>query len=277
MLRRHDHPDRERLERRGLDLAAAGGIPVAPRIPTIDGRDVVVEDDERSWSLYEWAPGRHVPRRSLEPVHAAALGRMLARVHDALADAAFGDDEPPEPVDRSVADTLGRIDELLEVVRAHPTPGDDERAAIAWLEAQAASLRAGEADEPPPPLPASALQLVHGDYHDGNVLFDETGHDVVAVLDWDRCRPWWPALEVVRCLALSFHLEPALVAAFLDGYRLLTLADLDDAAAIYGFERAHDLWFFRDLYLRGNERLRASVNPNAYVAFASSWGELRGT
>jgi homoserine kinase type II len=246
-------------------------------VPSVGGA-TVVEVDGELWSVQEWAAGNQTPRADVEPWQAAAMGRMLARIHDAFAGVPFDEGESVEVVAADPAGTLGRISELLAVIDGWPEPGVVERRARRFLAGLAEAHRAGRDAVAPPPLDARDVQLVHGDYHDGNVFF--SGGEVSAVIDWERCRPWWPAMEVVRCLALSFDLEPARCRALVDAYgelRPATVEQLDAAAAVYGYERAHDLWLFRAIYLEGNDRARVFVSPKPYVPFADRWADLRRT
>jgi aminoglycoside phosphotransferase (APT) family kinase protein len=121
-----------------------------------------------------------------------------------------------------------------------------------------------------------AAQVIHGDYHDANVLF--TGDRLVGVLDWEKAGGGDPAAEVVRAVHLSFDLAPKQTSAFVSGYRSrreLSDTELDDGAFRYGYGRDRSVWLFKELYLQGNERLRALVNPRPFQPFSALWKDLR--
>lgn len=155
----------------------------------------------------------------------------------------------------------------------HPEHGEDEVAALSWLDAQRAWLRQHE-DEPVPEVVVS--QTIHGDYHDANVVF--RAGEVAGVIDWDKAEGACPLEEMIRAIHLSFRLHPVRSAAFVAGYRThasVTAKDLDAAARRYGFHRDRSLWLFDELYRGGNERLRPLLNHGNFVPFESSWDAVR--
>jgi aminoglycoside phosphotransferase (APT) family kinase protein len=88
---------------------------------------------------------------------------------------------------------------------------------------------------PPEHFAALPSQVLHGDFHDQQVLFD--GDRVTAVVDWEIWHTGARAWEVVRSLAFAGMLDSPLMADYLAGYREhVTLAEDEARAAI-------QLWF----------------------------------
>jgi aminoglycoside phosphotransferase (APT) family kinase protein len=156
-------------------------------------------------------------------------------------------------------------------VLTHVPAGHPSRA---WLTDYLAHHRALGPIAPPA---RRAEQVVHGDYQDSNVLFDERG-DVTAVIDWDKAETRTPAEEVLRAVHLSFHLAPATTQAFIAGYRTtraLTDDDLDGGAEIYGYERDRSIWLLEELHVNGNQRLQVLAEDATFVPFADQWAACR--
>jgi Ser/Thr protein kinase RdoA (MazF antagonist) len=241
--------DRLERERRAMLFARERGIPVRPPLTASDGRHfhsiggLLV-------SVYPWLDAL-VPRRgSINPEQAATMGEMQGRIHRALRD--FSD---PELTDKSGWDTeqsiadLSRVDDLI---RYYPAPGETQlriqeglRFKLELLESPAARPRSDFAALP--------LQPVHGDYHDGNVLFAADG-SVLAVIDWERVG-LVPALpEVLRSVTFSLLLEPDLLTPYLQGYALHDVFPAEDCALgveMWWQAMLHDTWIYTERFVRG--------------------------
>jgi len=195
-------------------LLADQGAPVpAPRAAE-DGRPFV-EREGRSFELLPFVEGVAFDRT---PAAARAAGATLARLHELLA--AW---RPPEGVRGSYHDSarvravLGRLAAPSERV------GPDrwrERVASLAEEYEAASARAASF------VDRQATQLVHGDFHPGNLVF--AGTTVAAVLDWEAVREDVPLAEFASA-SLQFSREDprrtpeaplriGLLAAFAEGH-----------------------------------------------------------
>lgn len=130
-------------------LAAAAELPVPRLVPTRDGRPSSVLD-ARIVRVLTWLPGSEagVTRMPLR-----AGGELLGRLSRALATL-----EHPG-ADRVLPWDLARVPEL-----AGSTSDERLRAAISRFAAEVS-----------PVLAAAPQQIVHGDFHPGNVLVDESG------------------------------------------------------------------------------------------------------
>lgn len=275
VLRGYRHGDRGPVERehavishvRQLDLPAVSPLPLP------DG-ETILESNGRYYAVFPWATGDQVNKRDLDATKAAAMGCFLARTHRALQQI------PPEygkrrsfNVDRDV--TLARMDRLDTVI--HDREGRDPLDARVSdrLQGQRSWLNA---------LPATAevdfgalpKQVIHGDYQETNLFFDH--ERVSAIIDWDQTyiapRSW----EVLRALHLSLRFDPTLCSCFLDSYRAelpLPMGDLDLMSASYDVKVSHDLWVYESLYVGGNQRVRAFIEPGEFVPIAAQWERIR--
>jgi Ser/Thr protein kinase RdoA (MazF antagonist) len=242
VLRGHHRRDRGRVdfEHAVMAFARTHAVPGPAAIPTPTG-NVVVERDGGFWSLFEFARGWQVARGELTSDHAAAMGETLARAHVALRGL------PTEHAPRAqrpggVEATLGGIERLLAHLADIGDPGEHEAWATERLRSRADWL---DRHPDPPAVKVQGEQVVHGDYQDSNVFFADGV--VSAIIDWDKAEVRSPAEEAIRAMHLSLRLDQARCRAFVDGYRSAsTLSDdqLDQAAAVYGYHRACDLWLY---------------------------------
>lgn len=162
------------------------GLPVSAPMAALDGR-LQVEVDGVSLSLQREVAGELLDTASPHQVRAA--GRVLARLHDALARYADAD------LERELATTslslAAQVTGWLEDSASHVPP-----AARAILQRLIAGM-------PGDRLPR---QLVHGDFRSANVLC--AGADVAAVIDFEEARLDHRVSEVARSAVLlgtRFH------------------------------------------------------------------------
>jgi Ser/Thr protein kinase RdoA (MazF antagonist) len=274
VLRRHRRTDRARVEREHevMGFARERGIPVPAAFRTRNG-DPLIFHSGRWHSMFAFAAGQEVAAGDLSPARTRAMGRMLARIHLALRDCPFTDEERVAPPPTAVEPTLQRIEKLKTVIRARNPLSQEDRGVLAHMDGQAEAVR--NLDRVAPPVITEAPQLVHGDYQHTNLFF--TGDEIEAVIDWDKVEARIPSQEIVRAMSLSLRLQPPLCQAFLDGYREvreLSAADLDAAAAQHGASLLHDLWVPDQFYRLGNDRVRRFLQSTPFEPFAARWNRL---
>lgn len=208
-----------------------------------------------------------MPRAALTPDHAAALGTFLAELHERLPlQAPF---EVPEVRPASVGRTLERLERVQAALLALPAPGEVDGWALTRTRQRLAHLQASPLPDRVPAFPA---RFLHGDFHDGNVFFQDS--QPTALIDWEQTRLAPRAWEVVRCLHLSLKLDPLLSAALLRGYRerlSLPEEELADGAAFYALIQERNVWTYESVYLEGNPGPRVFIGPPPYVPFQWDW------
>lgn len=273
VLRGHRHRDRSRVdfEHAVMAFARAGGVPVPDAISTPLG-EAVIERNGRCWSLFEHARGHQIPRAELDDGHAASMGLALAETHAVLCafpvDEAHGARRHPNG-----EETLRGIEQLLARLAGIRDPGEHEEWAVERLRTRAAWLRRNPG---PGTVMVGAEQVVHGDYQDTNLFFED--RLVSSIIDWDKSELRSPAEEAIRTMHLSLCLDPILCCSFLAGYRSVSILpddQLDNAAIVYGYRAALDLWLYETIYLKGDERPRRFLSPGPFVPFLEQWEPLR--
>lgn len=274
VLRRHRRTDRARVQREHqvMGFARERGIPVPAAFVTRNG-DPLVFHSGRWHSIFAFAPGQEVAASDLTPARTRAMGQMLARIHLALADCLFTEEERVAPPPTAVEPSLLRIEQLKTVICARKPLSPEDRGVLTHLDGQAEALR--NLDDSARPVITEAPQLVHGDYQHTNLFF--AGDAIAAVIDWDKVEARIPSQEIVRAMSLSFRLQPPLCQEFLAGYREvreLSAADLDAAAGQHGLSLLHDLWVADQFYRHGNDRVRGFLPSAPFQPFAARWKAL---
>jgi homoserine kinase type II len=143
------------------------GWPVAVPIPSDAGRMVVVDDDRR-YSLFPRLAGCR--GNSARPRQPRELGRLLGRLHRDLA--AMPVTGPPDafpPILEMPADPAWQHLDALDA----PVLSGLIRRKLAEVRTAGGSAATGR----------PGVQLVHGDWHNGNILYQ--GGTVSGVLDFD--------------------------------------------------------------------------------------------
>jgi Ser/Thr protein kinase RdoA (MazF antagonist) len=273
VLRGHRCRERWRveLEHRVMAFARDRGIPVPDLIATPTGEHII-EREGRFYSLSRYAIGQQPHRDTIDTAHAEAMGRALASLHVAL-EPFPTDNAPRARRAQSYEPTLRRIDELLACVAAVEQPSQQDAWALERLRTRAEWLHEHAETQHPT---VEGEQMVHGDYQDTNLFFNDGR--VSAIIDWDKAEVRAPGEEVVRAMHLSLGLDPSRSNAFLAGYRSgATLSDhhLRTGAIAYGQQRICDLWLYETIYLHRDDRARRFLTPGPFIPFTDQWEPLQ--
>lgn len=105
-----------------------------------------------------------------------------------------------------------------------------------------------------------------------------TDGQVSAIIDWDQAYLAPHAWEVIRTVHLVFTFDVGVSRAFLGAYHAaqpLPWAALDAAAAAYSTMRTLDLWVYRWIYDRGDDRTRQYLTDDGFAAVWPQWSGLK--
>jgi Ser/Thr protein kinase RdoA (MazF antagonist) len=233
---------------------AARGLPVLPPIADRAGRTLNYSGP-RSFALYPWSEGRHLPGLELSLNQCAELGSALGQLHEALGALHRPSAQPLFQPTVSVEQAQARIGSLLPLVgRRRPREGIDELAEFRLLERR--GLINAFAGRRPSGFEQLTVGYVHGDFHSLNVFHDEAG-GVRAIVDWDRLGVHPYVEELIRSALILFvdpydgHLDLDRVTAYVSGYceRLPWLAaELPTGVHRLWWERLTDFWMLEWRY-----------------------------
>jgi homoserine kinase type II len=185
------------------------GWPVAVPIPSAAGR-MVVMDDGRRYCLFPRLAGRRGnPERPRQP---RELGALLGRLHRDLAavPVAGPPDTFPRILDMPADPAWQHLDALDD-----PALSGLIRRKLAEVRTAAASAASG----------APGVQLVHGDWHDGNILYQ--GGTVSGIVDFDFAHLDLPLVDVAIAALIPGVKDSAQIAAGYFGGRSPTEHELD--------------------------------------------------
>lgn len=207
------------------------GFPTAAVVPTRDRGEGFIQIQEDIYELFEFIPGDPF---SATPGETADAGAVLARFHSSVRDFAVPSDAP-----RGTYHDVNAVRTALNAVPASISSHDSVAGREADVDAAVACLYEDydRASESVLRISAARLpaQIVHADWHPGNLLFRRDR--VVAVLDFDSCRFAERVTDVANAL-LHFslltggpptqwpdHLDEARLATFAAGYAAVERLD----------------------------------------------------
>lgn len=237
-------------EHRLVQWVGARGIPVATPVAALDGERLVSVGEDR-WALFPWVHGLAVGRGALSSTRATALGEMHGRVQAVLA-------THPDSKTAQLSmlwdkqQSLAALEHLVAIgkqrgVEDWITEGMERQRGL--LESTDVKTRKHFASLP--------CQMLHGDFHDQQVLFE--GDRVTAVADWEIWHTDPRAWELVRSLAFSQLLDSPLLIDYLRGYRQHIQPSEDEmqlALTLWFQSRFVGLWAWWAHLKEGNERVK---------------------
>lgn len=180
--------------------------------------------NSRPVRLLRYLPGRLLSEVATSPTHWRAVGRMLGRLADALADF-----EHPA-ADRWLAWDLAQLDQLSELVPF--LPADERRQSVAALLERLTTATL-------PALRLTPRQVVHNDFHGGNLVVHPNVPDfVIGILDFGDVMRSHRAADLA--VAMSYAASPspadsdpwAPALALAAGYREVVLLTDGEAALL---------------------------------------------
>jgi homoserine kinase type II len=230
--------------------AAGKGIPAPVPLTTRAGK-TITENGAQRWALFPWMDGACIERGTLSPAQARALGDLHGRVQAALA-------VHPDSAGAKLSQRWDKTQSLELLTRL--VARAEERGVEGWIvdgvRRQRQLLDALEV-QPPDYFSSLPCQLLHGDFHDQQVLFE--GDRVTALVDWEIWHTDPRAWELVRSLAFSKVLDSPLLEDYLAGYRehiQLSEEEVRLALKLWFQSRLVGLWAWWAYLFEGNDRVK---------------------
>ncbi len=242
--------DRIRGEHALLSWLSERGAPVAVANETPGGATIVDVGDGR-WAVFDWIEGEARPRGTLTRAQARMLGAAHGRIQELLAD---------HPLSAAATMSMrwdkGESLALLERVRDAAAQDADPRVR-AVIAKQMEALQSLDV-LPPEEFAALPAQLLHGDFHDEQIIW--RGEAIWAVVDWEMWKTDLRVWELVRSLTFSKLLESPLMEEYLAGYRehiRLSEEECRLGLRLWWQSRLVGLWVWAAYFLHGNQRVRS--------------------
>ncbi len=231
-----------------MRLFETEGIPIINPLPTRN-EQTVFEYDNGLYSLFPYVKGKSVQRDELETGHIAALGTMLAQIHDKGG-------LLPNPRDLAIFNGwdrtlfLEQVNDIKKIQSAKPHLDEFDRAVHEAIEYKLSHIF-GDL-RVPEDFFFSEYVVMHGDFHEQNVFFDD--HTAIThVFDWEKTAYGPRAFELVRSLYLvciaadDINVEQAFARAkiFFDAYQKvlpLTEEEFRTAVEFYYVDQFYSIW-----------------------------------
>lgn len=203
------------------------------------------------WVVFPWIEGEVRARGSLSAAQAQTLGALHGFVQSVLAT------HPSSAGARATMTwDMGQSVALLAAVAA----AAERSGAESWLR-EGISKQQRMLEEmdvlPPAAFDSLPVQLLHGDFHDGQVIWQ--GDAIAALVDWELWQLNPRAWELVRSLAFSRLLDTPMLEDYLAGYRHFVRLSEEEcrlALRLWWQSRAVGVWAWAAHFLQGNERVK---------------------
>jgi len=189
-------------------------FPIAPLVMTRDEVGTMLQLHGSIYELFKFVGGRRYTGLADETID---TGRQLARFHQYLANFKF----EWEPLKASFHDST-TVRGHLKTVASNSSPGSERQLQEAGEELMAlynaSGIRVNQMG-----FDSWGEQVVHGDWHPGNMLFDKG--KLVAVLDFDSVKIAPPITDLANAMLqfsiVGFHPNPADWPDYLDQAKLV--------------------------------------------------------
>ncbi|MGB8954970.1 MAG: phosphotransferase [Tumebacillaceae bacterium] len=185
------------------ELVRTQGFPVPAVIPNRQGEGVT-ETADGFVVLSRFAEGHHLERGHIPPNAARSMGETLGRLQTLLEP--IEELRPYKPSDLAITiEFLEKMLGMAEQKLGHTPAHEAARETLRW------KIRALPMMEPYlAKFETLRSQLLHGDYQETNVLFDDQQR-VSAVIDFDNIRVLPRARELMRAMSICFFVQGELL------------------------------------------------------------------
>lgn len=259
-LKRYRFDNKEKIEQ--IHIAKKyffeKGIPVI--MPFVSNKEETFFNyKEVYFSLFPFIEARHVERSELSDEAIISLGQMLAKIHLA------GKDAPVLIQERfggwNKDKLLERIAELKSVIGNIESIDEFDAQALLDIELRESIIISNTTTFED--LDLQSDHLIHGDYHGGNVFFDEQAH-VSHVFDFEKSLFAPRMFELFRSTVFIFFgdtfSEESISKArlYIKAYTEVYPAskeELHKGITLFYLRFVHGLWVQTEHYLKGNTRV----------------------
>lgn len=211
------------------------------------------------FALFPFIAAKHLERNELSDEAIVSLGEMLAKIHLAGNNAQTSIQKYFEGWNKDKL--LSRVSELRLVISEIKNLTDFDIQALRDIDLREKIISLNKITFQDLDLPPDCL--IHGDYHGGNVFFDEHNH-VSHVFDFEKTQYAPRMFELFRSTVFiffgqSFDKESIRKATlYIDAYTNLCPASKEElwkGLTLFYLRFVHGLWVQTEHYLKGNTRV----------------------
>lgn len=255
---RFDNSDRIAEVHASKKYFANGGIPVILPISLLNG-NTFFEYDAAYYALFPFVEGKHLERGNLTETSIISLGKMLGKIH------LLGRESKLAISDRFKIEneekTSKKIEDILIKIKGINIQSDFDKVALENIQMKKELLLKNTINFES--LGLSCDHLIHGDYLDQNVFFDE-GDNVKWVFDLEKTNYSPRTYEILRSMVYGLlsadvtktDLENA--RKYIDAYSSVYPISKDEIKTglqLYLIKAIHGFWVEGEHYLKGNTRV----------------------
>lgn len=261
-LKQYGFDDIERIDNihKVEDIFFKKDIPIVMPYECKDGSKVFTFK-EKYYTLYPFVYGRMLRRENLSNQAISSLGNILGRIH------LVSKDGYPSTVFRSkkywdMEEFVKEAERILLQIQNMKEKSDIDMKFAIYLEKKINMAK--ENDLRFENFNIKNDHLIHGDYHEKNVFFDNDVDEIKYVFDLDNTTIAPRSYELVRaldltCLNLGYDDECRSNAkVFLDSYRNvydISKEELMDGFKVYFLKKVHSLWIATEHYVNNSTRV----------------------
>jgi len=237
---------------------AEGGIPVILPMSLLDGK-TFFEYDGAYYALFPFVEGKHIERGELTEAAIISLGKMLGRIHLLGKESKLVSDdrfkiENKEKIFKKIEDILTKISEVS-------SPSDFDKVALENVQMKKKLLLGNTMTFES--LGLNCDHLIHGDYLDHNVFFDEND-GVKWVFDLEKTNYSPRTYELFRSMVYGLlsadvtEVDLKNARKYIDAYSSVYPISKDEikrGLQLYFVKTVHGFWVESEHYLKGNTRV----------------------
>ncbi|MBI3970720.1 MAG: phosphotransferase [Chloroflexi bacterium] len=259
-------------EHRLIAFVAEQGLPAVAPLSTPGGA-TFLRAGGRYWAVFPLLADRQIAPEDFSVGMAASLGAMLGSLHTALAKLpALECARFPARLLWDSRRAVAEMGDYESEIRRRPALDPFDQHALASF-AYRRSLLAGGGAPPPEAFASLPAQVLHGDFHEGNLFF-AAGGTISGIIDWELACIGPRCWEVIRTLDYALQLPKdfasggARLKAFLHAYLAEAPLTYDECVVmpeLYWAYRVHSLWVYEEHYRKGSaktDRLAMEDIPN---------------
>ncbi len=235
-----------------------GGIPVILPISFLDGK-TFFEHDHTYYALFPFIEGRHIERGELSDTAIISLGKMLGKIHllgknSKLVIEDYFTIEDKEKIFKKIEDITKKISEVDTLSEFDKTANENIQIKKELLLKNTINFES---------LGLQSDHLIHGDYLEHNVLFDE--HDNVKwVFDFEKTGYSPRTYELFRSMCYGFlssgvtNINIDNARKYIDAYASVYPISYDEikkGLQLFYVKSINGFWVESEHYLKDNTRV----------------------
>jgi Ser/Thr protein kinase RdoA (MazF antagonist) len=234
-----------------------GGIPIVQPIANRLGKSYF-SFDGYFYALFPYINEKHLNRNDMPPKALESMASMLGKIHLLGKDPGFTIHDTFASWDRE--GFKNKVEAILEKIKLKKTKDSFDTLAL-----ESITLKKKLVEDHPRPLADYAIgqyHLIHGDYHDHNVFFNEK-FEVTHVFDLEKTSMSPRTFELIRSIHFvcldgpvdEKRLENA--RTYLKAYAKvypLSQEEFREGLEVYFMKRIYSLWIEDEYYLKNNQR-----------------------